>query len=77
MLSACTVDHTPSKEVIIIENSCPKVELCTIQNNELSDNQSLLDEISILKKAWFFCADQVDMIIQCQEQQYEKARTDP
>lgn len=62
---------------MIIEDSCPKVEQCTLPANELSDNQSLLDENVILKKAWFFCASQIDMIIQCQEQQYEKTRTDP
>ena len=61
--------------MILIENSCPKVEQCTIQANDLTQNQSLLDEINILVKAWLFCADQIDMIIQCQEQQYEEATT--
>lgn len=59
----------------IIENSCPKVEQCTLPPNKLSDNQSLLDENTILKKAWAFCASQVDMIIECQEKQYEKTTT--
>lgn len=56
----------------IIENTCPKLGKCTLPANELSDNQSLLDENTILRKAWAFCADQVDMIIECQEKQYEK-----
>ena len=48
------------------------MEQCTLPPNELSNNQSLLDENTILKKAWAFCAGQVDMIIECQEKQYEK-----
>ncbi|WP_392567066.1 Rz1-like lysis system protein LysC [Utexia brackfieldae] len=77
MLSACTVDQVPLTTAEIINDSCPLVSRCTIPGNNLTNNQSLLNDYNALKKAWLFCAAQVDMIADCQDNQNEKTRTAP
>lgn len=74
MLSGCS--HAPTSSIVgIIESGCPIVTPCYLPANDLSDNQSLINDYQALLSAWHHCATQVEMIYQCQQQQNQINQT--
>ncbi|WP_230472579.1 Rz1-like lysis system protein LysC [Gibbsiella quercinecans] len=71
MLSACT-SAPQSPEVQLIAPGCPKLNACQLPASNPLTNGDLAQEKNRIEAAWATCADQVDAIIQCQENQNEK-----
>ncbi|WP_410725616.1 Rz1-like lysis system protein LysC [Citrobacter portucalensis] len=63
---------SPEQQVIVL--SCPKVTRCTLRASAPATNGELLMAKARAEADWAVCAARVDMIVDCQEKQDEKAR---
>ncbi|HFJ4329273.1 TPA: Rz1-like lysis system protein LysC [Serratia liquefaciens] len=72
MLCACTPARQ-SPEVQLIAPGCPRLIVCQLPASNPLTNGDLEQQKSRVEAAWAMCADQVDTIIQCQENNDEQA----
>ena len=72
LLSACASD-LPLVAAPPIDNGCPRVVPCSLPPANPRSNEGLSQEIDQLEQAWHACAAQVDMVVECQQQQEQKA----
>lgn len=73
LLSGCN-SARPLPEVRVITLTCPAVTRCTLPASQPLTHGDLLAAKNTAEDAWAQCASRVDMIVDCQEQQHEKAR---
>ncbi|WP_353655331.1 Rz1-like lysis system protein LysC [Citrobacter sp. Cpo091] len=73
MLSGCN-SAPPSPALRVITLTCPAITRCTLPASQPETNGDLRAEVDVAGNAWAQCAARVDMIVDCQEQQHEKAR---
>ncbi|WP_232785388.1 MULTISPECIES: Rz1-like lysis system protein LysC [unclassified Serratia (in: enterobacteria)] len=66
MLSGCTVDP-PLPTPTIIYAGCPKISSCPIPESSPTTNGALSEDVRQLERALVSCAQQVEVVKQCQE----------
>ncbi|MGL5345406.1 MAG: Rz1-like lysis system protein LysC [Plesiomonas sp.] len=71
-LSACS-SAPPSPELQVIVRTCPAVTRCQLPAANPKTNGELRDDGDAIIAAWAACAAKIDMIVDCQEKQHEKA----
>ena len=71
-LSGCGTAR-PSPEVQLTVSGCPKVTQCRLDRSAPRSNGDLNQVLDETEAAWAVCADKVDTIIACQEQDSEQA----
>lgn len=67
ILSGCT-DAPPLPPPTLIYAGCPRVSSCPIPASQPTTNGELSDDIRTLERALVSCAQQVEAVKQCQEQ---------
>ncbi|WP_353887939.1 Rz1-like lysis system protein LysC [uncultured Rheinheimera sp.] len=73
MLAGC-ISAPKSTAQTNTELGCPFVTPCLLPPSNPIQNEDLSQDNEQLLQSWFFCAAQVEMIVQCQERQNEQAQ---
>ena len=71
-LSGCN-SVPPSPALQVITRTCPSITRCQLPAAAPTTNGELRDDGDTVVAAWAACAAKVDMIVDCQERQREKA----
>ncbi|WP_243078904.1 Rz1-like lysis system protein LysC [Pantoea sp. MQR6] len=72
LLSGCAQDRS-SPEVRLTVSGCPKITRCQLPESAPRSNGDLNRQLDATEAAWANCADKVDTIVNCQEQDDEQA----